>query len=205
MTETAASAKGPDRRHGLGARLAALAASPRALPALAAVSFLESFVLFLPTDALIIPMVLAARDKAWRIAAVATLASVSGAVAGFGIGYFAYETIGQPLLAYYGHDDAFAVFSEYYNEWGQFVVLMGAISPFPYKVVNILSGATGLSLAVLVFYGLLGRGLRFFALAAIMRAFGPVVRDFVVQRMGLVFTGLTVLAIAIVVLLAWQL
>ena len=117
-----------------------LAAHRHALWALAAVAFIESSIFPIPPDVLIIPMVLAARERAWRIAAVATVASVLGGLAGYGIGALLFETIGRPVLEFYGYMDKFAAFQARFAEWGAWIVAGVGFTPFPYKVITIASG-----------------------------------------------------------------
>ena len=85
-----------------------LAAGHHALPMLAIISFVESSFFPIPPDVLMIPMVLADRERAWRIAAVCTIASVLGGFLGYAIGYFTFQEIGQPLLRSMGRPTAFA-------------------------------------------------------------------------------------------------
>ena len=93
-----------------------LAGHRRAMLALSIVSFVESSVFPIPPDILIIPMVLASREKAWRIALLCSVASVLGGLAGYGIGYFFYESLGKPVLEFYGYAEKFAQFQGFYHE-----------------------------------------------------------------------------------------
>ncbi len=165
-----------------------LAAHPRALWALAVVAFVESSVFPIPPDVLMIPMVLAAPRRAWLIAGVATFASVLGGLAGYWIGATLFDQLGQPILEFYGKADRFDEFRLRYNEFGAWAVLIAGVTPFPFKVITILSGATGLNLPIFVVASVIARGLRFFVVAALLRAFGPPIRDFIEDRLGLVFT-----------------
>ncbi len=165
-----------------------LAAHPRALWALAIVAFVESSVFPIPPDVLMIPMVLAAPRRAWLIAGVATLASVLGGLAGYWIGATLFDQLGQPILEFYGKADRFDEFRLRYNEFGAWAVLIAGVTPFPFKVITILSGTTGLNLPIFVVASVIARGLRFFVVAALLRAFGPPIRDFIEDRLGLVFT-----------------
>ncbi len=133
-------------------------------------------------------MVLARPQRAFRIAAVATLASVAGGAAGYLLGYFFYETVGEPLLRMYGYTDAFAAFQERYHRWGSWAVLIAGLTPFPYKAITILSGLTRLDFGVFMVASLIARGLRFFLVAALLRQFGPPIRDFIERRLGWVLT-----------------
>jgi membrane protein YqaA with SNARE-associated domain len=165
-----------------------LAASPHALWALAAVSFVESSVFPIPPDILLIPMVIATPRRAFWIATVCTVASVAGGAFGYLIGWGFFEQIGRPVLAFYGKEAYFGDFAARYNEWGAWAVLIGGLTPFPYKVITILSGATGLNFAIFMIASVIARGARFFIVAALLWKFGPPIRDFIERRLALVFT-----------------
>jgi len=165
----------------------ALAGHRHALWALAAVSFIESSIFPIPPDVLLIPMVLAAPTRAWKIALVCTISSVLGGMFGYAIGYFLFEQVGRPLLEFYGYAPKFAQFKDTYNEWGAWAVFIAGVTPFPYKVITILSGVTALDPAVFSIASVLARGLRFFLVAALLWKFGPPIKDFIEARLGLVF------------------
>ena len=169
-----------------------LAAHRHALWALAAISFIESSIFPIPPDVLLIPMVLAAPTRAWRIALVCTIASVLGGIAGYGIGYFLLDQVGRPLLEFYGYGPKFAEFKAKYNEWGAWAVFIAGVTPFPYKVITILSGVTALDPTVFSIASVLARGLRFFIVAALLWKFGPPIRHFIEARLGLVFAVLCI-------------
>ncbi|MBL8660826.1 MAG: DedA family protein [Rhodospirillales bacterium] len=162
-----------------------LSAHPHALWVLAGIAFVESSVFPIPPDVLLIPMVLAARQRAWLIAAVATAASVVGGIAGYGIGYFLFAEVGQPLLDFYGYQDKFAQFSELYNAWGAWIVFGAGLTPFPYKVITIASGLTHLDFLTFNIASVLGRGGRFFLVAGLLWQFGPPIRTFIEKNLGL--------------------
>ena len=170
------------------------AANRNAMWALFIIAFIESSVFPIPPDILLIPMILAAREKAWKVAGVCTIASVLGGLAGYGIGFFLYEQIGQPILEMYGKVDKFTEFQGMYNEWGAWVVAMAGLTPFPFKVITIASGVTGLDLPTFVMASLLSRGARFYIEAAMLWYFGEPIRDFVEKYLGwLVTIGFIVL------------
>ena len=162
-----------------------LAARRDAIWVLAAVAFIESSVFPIPPDVLLIPMVLAARDRAWRYAAVCTIASVLGGMLGYAIGMFLFDSAGQPLLEFYGYAAKFDEFRGRYNEWGAWIVFIAGLTPFPYKVITIASGVAELDLAVFTVASVLARGLRFFIVAALLWWLGPPVREFIEKRLGL--------------------
>ena len=169
------------------------AAHKNAVPSLFTVSFVESSFFPIPPDVMLIPMILADRAKAWYFALVATLGSVLGGVFGYLIGYFLFDAIGQPMLELYGYADKFEKFAAQYNEYGAGIVFFFGVTPCPYKVITIASGATGLNIAVFMLASVLSRGLRFFIVAALLYWFGPPIRDFIEKRLGLVFTVFVVL------------
>ena len=163
-----------------------LAGRERAAWALAAVAFVEGWFFPIPPDVLLIPMVLAARRQAWRLAAICTVASVAGGAFGYAIGHFLFEAVAGPILAFYGHGEAFAAFGARYNEWGAWIVFTAGFTPFPYKVVAIASGATGLDPATFVLASVVSRGLRFLLVAWLLWWIGPPIRAFIERRLGLV-------------------
>lgn len=165
-----------------------LASHRHAMAALAFVAFIESSVFPIPPDILMIPMILAAPRRAFTIAAVATVASVLGGLLGYLIGAYLFDTVGEPVLRFYGKDAYFDQFAERYNEWGAWAVLIAGVTPFPYKVITILSGATSLSLPVFMVASTFARGLRFVIVAALLWKYGAPVRDFIERRLGLMFT-----------------
>lgn len=171
----------------------ALAEHRHAMWALAAIAFLESSVFPIPPDVLMIPMILARPSRAWAIAGVALGASVLGGLLGYAIGALAYDSIGQPILSAMGKADAMAAFNARFNDFGFWAVLTAGVTPFPYKVITIMSGWTGMPLSTFIATSILARALRFFALAALLRVFGPPVRGFIERRLGLVFTAFVVL------------
>ncbi|MGA1181521.1 MAG: YqaA family protein [Marivivens sp.] len=172
-----------------------LAGHPRALWALAVIAFVESSFFPIPPDVLMIPMIIAAPTRAFRIAAVATVASVLGGLFGYAIGALLFEAVGQPILDFYGKTDAFDSYATRYNDWGAWAVLIAGVTPFPFKVITIASGTTGLSLPVFILSAVLARALRFFFVAALLWKFGPPIRDFIEKRLGLMFVIFCVLLI----------
>ena len=165
-----------------------LAAHRYAIFALFINSFLESSFFPIPPDVILIPMIIAAREKALRIAFVCTLASVLGGIAGYYIGVYFFEEIGQPVLEFYDYGAKFGHFQAKYNEWGAWVVFMAGVTPFPYKVITILSGVTELDLLVFIFASILARGLRFFVLAGLLWKYGASIENFIKRRLGILFT-----------------
>ena len=165
-----------------------LAHSPYALWALACVAFIESSVFPIPPDLLMVPMIIAAPRRAFLIAGVATVASVLGGMLGYGIGMFAFESIGKPILEALGKTHSMEEFSTRFNDMGFWAVLVAGITPFPYKVITIMSGFTAMPIGTFVVTSILARALRFFIIAALLWKFGAPIRTFIEKRLGLVFT-----------------
>jgi membrane protein YqaA with SNARE-associated domain len=172
-----------------------LADSRYALWALAFVAFVESSVFPIPPDVLMIPMIIARPSRAFLIAFVATASSVLGGLMGYYIGYGLFETVGRPVLEFYGKSGYFEEFAIRYNELGAWAVLVAGVTPFPFKVITIASGATQLSLPIFILSAIIARALRFFIVAALLWKFGAPIRDFIERRLGLMFILFCVLLV----------
>ncbi len=160
------------------------AAKPHALAILALVSFIESSVFPIPPDVLLIPMILAQRERAFWIALVCTVASVAGGFFGYLIGWGLYESVGVPILNFYGYLEKFTEFQAMYNDNGAWIVFFAGLTPFPYKVITIASGVTALDPVVFGLASVASRGLRFFILAALLWYWGPWIKGFIDRYFG---------------------
>jgi len=169
-------------------RTMALADHPQAIWWLALVAFVEASVFPIPPDVLMIPMILARPQRAWAIAGVALAASILGGLLGYAIGALAYDSIGQPILAAMGKGEAMDAFNTRFNDFGFWAVLVAGITPFPFKVITIMSGWTGMPLATFIATSILARALRFYIVAVLLRVFGAPIREFIEQQLSLVFT-----------------
>ena len=152
------------------------------------VSFAESSFFPIPPDVMLIPMVMANRAKAWIYAGIGTVGSVLGGLLGYAIGYFLYETLGQWVINVYGLATQFAEYRALYNEWGLWIILIKGMTPIPYKLVTIASGAAAFDLWVFIVASIVTRGARFFLVATLLYWFGEPVREFVERRLTLVTT-----------------
>ena len=181
--------------HGLYRWTMGLAVHPRARTALAAVAFAESVVFPVPPDLLLAPMTLADRPRAFRLAAICTVASVMGGIAGYVVGAVAFETLAVPLLEFYGTGTDVARFRSWYGDWGLWIVLAAGLTPLPYKVFTLASGAALLNPVAFVAGSLLSRGLRFFAVAGLLWWFGEPIRRFVERRLALAAAAFVVVLV----------
>ncbi len=173
----------------------ALASKPHALWALAIVSFTESSFFPIPPDALLIPMVLARPDRGWKIGLVCTVTSVIGGLFGYAIGYFLYETAGRWIIEFYGYENGYAAFKDAYDKWGLWIILIKGLTPIPYKLVTIASGAAQFDFTVFILASIATRGARFFIEVALLRVFGQPIRRFVEKYLTAVTTGLVLIVV----------
>jgi len=181
-------------------RVFALARSKHATPALAVVSFAESSFFPIPPDVMLAPMVLTRPDRAYFYAFVASVASVLGGILGYAIGYF-LTGVGAAILSFIGSADAQAHFQNWYDRFGLWVILIKGLTPFPYKLVTIASGLAHFSFPVFVAASVVTRGARFFAVAFVIKRWGPAVWERVEKRLALwTMIGLAVLIGAVVLL-----
>jgi membrane protein YqaA with SNARE-associated domain len=171
-----------------------LSESRHAPYALAAIAFAESSFFPIPPDVILAPMSLAQPKRAWRYAAICTIASVLGGIVGYGIGALLYNTLGQWLINLYGYGDRMAALKETYAHWGALVILIKGLTPIPFKLVTIVSGLLGYNFWLFVILSIVTRGGRFFILAAALNRFGDPLRV-AMERHFALFLGLLLVTI----------
>ena len=168
-------------------------ASHRGAPqALFWVSFVESSVFPIPPDVMLVPMVLAERRKAWVYATIATVGSVLGGIAGYAIGYFFFEAVGQPILRFYGKAEAFGQFTQWFNDYGVWILIAKGWTPFPYKVLTIAAGVAKMNLVSFMIASIIARAMRFYLVAGLLFWFGAPIREFIERRLTLITTAFVV-------------
>lgn len=174
-----------------------LAARKSAEAWLAVIAFVESSVFLVPADVLYLPMALARPDRAYRYALVATVASVLGGIAGWLLGFYAYETLAKPILEMYGKLDAFEAMRGSTSADAILLLLVtsGLAHLPPIKIVTILSGAAGINIWLFIGSAIMARGARFFFLAWLLRRYGEPIRDFIEKRLGLIAGAAAVILI----------
>ncbi|MCS0504945.1 YqaA family protein [Ancylobacter mangrovi] len=163
-----------------------LSERPSAPWALAGVSFAESSFFPVPPDVMLVPMCVARPKLAWWYALICTLASVVGGLFGYAIGALLYESVGMFLIHLYGYGDKVEAFSQAYQHYGHWIILIKGLTPIPYKVVTITSGFAHYSLFWFIVLSVITRGLRFFMVAGLLYWIGPSARTFIEERLGLV-------------------
>lgn len=174
---------------------------PRAESFLAGLSFAESSFFPIPPDVMLAPMTLARPSRSWRLATITTVASVLGGVAGYAIGWFSVDLI-EPLLRSAGYWEGYVRATEWFELWGFLAVLAAGFSPIPYKVFTIAAGALQMFLPLFIVASLVGRGARFFLVAALVKWGGPPVEQRLKQHIDLL--GWITVAAAVVVYVLYR-
>lgn len=152
-------------------RVLGWSAHPRAPAYLAGLSAAESSVFPIPPDVMLAPMCLARPRKAWRFALVCTISSVLGGLIGFLIGQFAFHWI-EPWVVRWGYREAFDAAVAAFQQHGFWYILLAGFTPIPYKVFTISAGVVGMPIMPFITGSLVGRGGRFFLVAALIRLGG---------------------------------
>ena len=135
---------------------------------LGGLSFAESSFFPIPPDVMLAPMALARPERAWRLAALTTLASVLGGMFGYLIGQFAFELI-EPWVQAAGYGDKYQQVVAWFEEWGVWTIFVAGFSPIPYKLFTIAAGVTSMAFLPFVLASAVGRGARFFIVAGLMK------------------------------------
>jgi membrane protein YqaA with SNARE-associated domain len=179
-----------------------LAARKSAEPWLGVISFVESSVFMVPAEALMVPMGLARPERAYRYALIASVGSVLGGVAGWLLGYYAYELIARPVLQFYGSLDKFEILRSSSSRDAILLMLVtsGVAHLPPMKVVTILSGAAAVNGWLFVASAIVARGGKFFVIAWLLRRYGEPIRHFIEKRLGLI--ALAVVAVVVLLYVA---
>lgn len=181
-----------------------LAAHRHAIRSLALISFAESSFFPIPPDVIVVPMVLARRDQAWRIAAVAAGSSILGGMLGYAIGYFLWDSVGQPVADFYHITAQVEEYRERFHGFAAPVILIQGLTPIPFKLVAIASGLAEVNFFVFVLCATVTRSARFFLVAGLVRRYGEPMQAFIEKRMMLI--GWAVLALAAAIAAAiWML
>jgi membrane protein YqaA with SNARE-associated domain len=154
-----------------------LARHPQAERYLAGVSVAESSFFPIPVDVMLAPMVLAAPQRAWRLATITTLMSVLGGMIGYVIGRFIFDSYGDQILTFFDAHETFEIIRQSYHKHGLFIILLAGFTPIPYKVFTIASGVMSIAFLPFVLLSLVGRGARFFLVAGLIKLGGDQLED----------------------------
>ncbi len=163
---------------------------------LAAVSFAEAVFFPVPPDLLLIPIAIAQRKRAFVLAFQCLLFSMLGGVVGYVIGYYFMDVLGKPIIEFYGLTEKYAVVQNWYERYSAWAVAVAGLTPIPYKLCTLTAGFFKINFLVFLIASVLSRGLRFFAIAALIYAFGEKVRVFLERR----FDWVVIIALVLLVL-----
>ena len=184
-----------------------LASSRFADYSLAIISFIESSFFPVPPDFMIIPMVVAKKEKYFKIFLIATFFSALGALLGYLIGFLFFSELGVKVFDFYGHSDADFLKDKFQTSGGSFswllILFTAAFTPLPFKLVTIFSGFIQFNLVLFFFTCLLARGLRFFIVAYLSFRFGSTFSSFFEKKgaMWATVIGLLIVMLALLVYL----
>jgi membrane protein YqaA with SNARE-associated domain len=164
---------------------------------LSLVAFWEAIIFPIPPDLILIPMSLANKQKALLFGSLATLFSVLGGMVGYIIGSLLWIEIGEPLIHFLGYQESYKSFTHLYDENGFIIVIIGALTPFPFKIVAILSGAIGYPFFLFILAATASRGLRFYMISCIIYIWGDQINYFLTKYFSLLFVFITVLLVGV--------
>ncbi|MCP4271896.1 MAG: DedA family protein [Gammaproteobacteria bacterium] len=128
----------------------------------------ESIFFPIPVDVMLAPMTLARPDKAWFYATITSIASVIGGLIGYYLGYFAFDSLVEPLIAAAGYKERYLMAVEWFKEYGFWVVFIAGFSPIPYKVFTLSAGALHMAVMPFLLASAVGRSARFFLVCSLI-------------------------------------
>ena len=182
-----------------------LAGNKKSKTFLGLISFIESFIFPIPPDVLIIPMTIAKKNEWFRIALIATVASVLGACLGYLIGFIFFNEIGVKIFELYGVDNTSFLKEKVSSEGGVIawitLLTIAGFSPVPFKLLTITSGFVNFNIIYFIIISTLTRGSRFFIIAFLIGNFGATMRKILEKRMITVSIILSVILICIAYLI----
>lgn len=153
---------------------------------LAIISFAESSFFPIPPDVMLAPMALANRKRAWYYGTITTVFSVLGGIFGYLVGLYAFESIVLPVIQYLGYEEKFAHAQTWFNQYGVWIVFIAGFSPIPYKVFTIAAGMMHMAFLPFVIASILGRGIRFYLVCALIVLGGQKLEDHLKQYIDLI-------------------
>ncbi|GBR52135.1 alkaline phosphatase [Neokomagataea thailandica NBRC 106555] len=183
-------------------RLMLLAASPRAPLWLIVIAAAEAFIFPIPVDVMLIPMLLANRERALQLAGLCTLASVAGGVLGWVLGAFLMQHIGEPIAHFYHAEQKVSALEALFRQYGIWIILAKGLTPLPYKFVTIAAGAAHYSLLPFIAASIVTRGARFYLEAILLKIYGEPIRHFIEKRLTVILLAALCLILAGVALIA---
>lgn len=169
---------------------------------LAALSFLETIILPVPIELVLIPLMALNRQRIWRIATVTTAGCLAASLVGYGVGMALYQSVGTWFIDTLGMQDAYQAYQGFFDQYGFIAILTLGILPIPFQVAMITAGLSGYPVALFVLAALIARGLRYYGLAWLVWRFGPRVEER--WRRHAVVTSLVASGVVLAVALGMQ-
>ena len=172
--------------------------------ALFILAFAESSFFPIPPDALLIALVLGSQKKAFKFAAICTVASVAGALFGYAIGHFLWWTPTNEftgIATFFFNNipsftpEAFYKIQNMYEQYDFWIIFTAGFTPIPYKIITISSGAFSINIIMFIVASVISRGARFFLVAFLIWKFGPQIKTFIDKYFNWLAIGFTVLLI----------
>ena len=161
----------------------------------------ESSIFPIPPDIILIPMIIAKRINAFFYAFVCTISSVIGGVIGYCIGFFFFNSLGILIINYYGLQNQFNNFEQYYQLFGIWLVLGAGFTPFPFKFITIASGFFGFNIFIFILASLIARGLRFYILAFLLKIYGQTIEKLIDKYFNLLAILFFILLIGFILII----
>lgn len=177
------------------------AQTPYGVPALFVLAVAESSFFPIPPDVLLIALALAIPSKAFRYALWCTIGSVIGGVIGYYLGFALWGSVEPLLIPAVFTAEKFEEVTAIYDEYGIPFVFVAAFTPIPYKVFTVAGGVAEINLPAFIATSFVGRGARFFLVAAVIRRYGDLAKDLIDRYFNLFTVAFTVLLIGAFLLL----
>jgi len=173
---------------------------------LAFISFIESFIFPIPTDVMIIPMVIAKRKKFFKISLIAIIFSVLGALIGYLIGYIFFNEVGIKIFEIFGAENANIFIDKLASETGLIsgilILFIAGFTPLPFKIITISSGFVHFNILFFILTCLVARGLRFFLVAYLAYKYGFAIGPFL-EKKGTQWTILITTVLVTIILILY--
>ena len=177
-----------------------LSESRYALALIGVASFLETLVLPIPIELIVVPFMLANRRRIWLIAAITTLGCLLGAVVGYGLGALLFGSVGPWLIETFGWQAAYQSFSQQFDRNGFWAIVSIGITPIPFQIAMLSAGVAGYPILLFLLATAVARGLRYFGLAALVVVFGQ--RTLMLWKKHSTSVGIAVLVAIVLIFLA---
>ncbi len=181
----------------------AISKTRSALGTLCLISFTESFIFPIPPDFLLIPIALSNQKKALWAGTLTLIFSILGAIVGYALGFWLYQELMIPLIEFYGYQEKIQNFFLFYNDWGWWFVIGAGFTPFPYKIITILSGAAELNFISFIVASIISRGARFYLVSGLIYLYGEKIKRFIEKFLPWLTTFAFLLIFALVLILKY--